>query len=63
MKILIPSDMNELEKIETIKTKEGGIIHKFKFTKSETKEGMLMTITDEQLNKNLKQKIFINDDK
>lgn len=51
--------MNELEKIETLKTKEG-IIHKFKFTKSETKEGMLMTITDEQLNKNLKQKIFIN---
>lgn len=62
MKILIPSDMNELEKIETIKTKEG-IIHKFKFTKSETKEGMLMTITEEQLKLNLKREIFIDDDK
>lgn len=61
-KILIPSDMNELEKIETIKTKEG-ITHKFKFTKSVTKEGLIMTITEDQLNKNLKQKIFINDDK
>ena len=55
--------MNELEKIETIKTKEGGIIHKFKFTKSETKEGMLMTITEEQLKLNLKREIFIDDDK
>lgn len=28
------------------------------FIKSETKKGMLMTISEEQLNKNLKQKIF-----
>lgn len=57
-KLLIPSDENELEYVQTIKGKE--ILHQYKFTKSETKEGMLMTITDEQLNKNLKQKIFIN---
>jgi hypothetical protein len=57
-KLLIPSDNNELEYVQTIKGKE--ILHQYKFTKSETKEGMLMTITEEQLNKNLKQKIFIN---
>lgn len=60
-KLLIPSDNNELEYVQTIKGKE--VLHQYKFTKSETKEGMLMTITDEQLNKNLKQKIFINGQK
>jgi hypothetical protein len=60
-KLLIPSDENELEYVQTIKGKE--ILHQYKFTKSETKEGVLMTITEDQLNKNLKQKIFINDDK
>jgi len=60
-KLLIPSDNNELEYVQTIKGKE--ILHQYKFTKSETKEGMLMTLTDEQLNKNLKQKIFINGQK
>jgi hypothetical protein len=58
-KLLIPSDNNELEYVQTLKGKE--ILHQYKFTKSETKEGMLMTITDEQLNKNLKQKIFITE--
>lgn len=61
MKILIPSDGNIIELVRTIKGKE--TIHEFKFTKSATKEGLIMTITEEQLNKNLKQKIFINDDK
>ena len=60
-KLLIPSDNNELEYVQTIKGKD--TIHEFKFTKSETKEGLIMTITEDQLNKNLKQKIFINDDK
>ena len=60
-KLLIPPDNNELEYVQTIKGKE--ILHQYKFTKSETKEGMLMTLTDEQLNKNLKQKIFINGQK
>jgi hypothetical protein len=57
-KLLIPSDNNELEYVQTIKGKE--VLHQYKFTKSETKEGMLMTLSDDQLNKNLKQKIFIN---
>jgi len=57
-KLIIPSDSNELEYVQTIKGTE--IIYEYKFTKSETKLGMLMTISEEQLNKNLKQKIFIN---
>lgn len=60
-KLLIPSDNNELEYVQTIKGKE--ILHQYKFTKSATKKGLIMTITEDQLNKNLKQKIFINDDK
>jgi len=55
-KLLIPSDSNELELVRTIKGKE--IIYEYKFTKSETKLGMLMTISEEQLNKNLKREIF-----
>jgi hypothetical protein len=57
-KIIILSDSNELELVRTIKGKE--IIYEYKFTKSETKKGMLMTINEEQLNKNLKREIFKN---
>lgn len=57
-KLIIPSDGNELQLVRTLKGKE--TIYEYQFTKSETKEGLIMTITDEQLNKNLKQKIFIN---
>jgi hypothetical protein len=55
-KLIIPSDSNELELIRTIKGKE--ITYEYKFTKSETKKGMLMTITDENLKTNLKREIF-----
>ena len=34
------------------------ISYEYKFTKSETKLGMLMTLTDEQLNINIKKGIF-----
>jgi hypothetical protein len=57
-KIIILSDSNELELVRTIKGKE--IIYEYQFTKSETKKGMLMTINEEQLNKNLKREIFKN---
>jgi hypothetical protein len=55
-KLLIPSDGNILELVQTIKGKE--LIHEFKFIKSDTKEGVLMTITDENLTKNLNREIF-----
>jgi hypothetical protein len=57
-KLIIPSDSNELELVRTIKTKTE-LSYEYQFTKSETKKGMLMTISEENLNKNLKQKIFI----
>lgn len=56
VKILICSDGNVLEFVRTIKTKE--IIYEYKFIKSETKLGLLMTITDENLTKNIKREIF-----
>ena len=56
-KLLIPSDNNELEYVQTIKGKE--ILHEYKFTKSVTKEGLIMTISETELQKNLKKKIFI----
>jgi hypothetical protein len=56
-KLLIPSDGNILELAQTIKGKE--LNYEYKFTKSETKKGMLMTISEENLNKNIKAKIFI----
>jgi hypothetical protein len=55
-KLIIPSDNNELELVRTIKGKE--IIYEYKFTKSETKKGMLMTISEENLKTNLKREIF-----
>jgi hypothetical protein len=57
-KILIPSDSNEMTLVRTLKDKE--ISYEYQFTKSLTKEGLIMTISEDQLNKNLKQKIFIN---
>lgn len=58
-KLICPTDSNELEYVQTINGKE--IIYEYKFTKSETKLGMLMTISEEQLNKNLRNKIFKSD--
>ena len=55
-KLICVSDSNELEYVQTIKGKE--IIYEYKFTKSQTKLGMLMTISEEQLNKSLKREIF-----
>ena len=55
-KVLIPSDNNEIILVRTIKGKE--LIYEYQFTKSETKQGLLMTITEENLNKNLKRQIF-----
>jgi hypothetical protein len=60
-KIIILSDSNELELVRTIKGKE--IIYEYQFTKSETKKGMLMTITEENLKTNLKREIFKCDTK
>ena len=54
-KILIPSDENVIELVQISKTEL-----RYKFTKSETKKGMLMTISEENLNKNLKKEIFKN---
>ena len=55
-KLLIPTDSNELEYVQTLKGKE--LIYEYKFTKSETKLGITMTITEDQLNQNLKKQIF-----
>jgi hypothetical protein len=55
-KLICVSDSNELELIRTIKGKE--ITYEYQFTKSETKKGMLMTISEEQLKTNLKREIF-----
>lgn len=55
--LTVPTDLNELELIRTIKGKEN--IYEYKFTKSETKLGMLMTLSESQLESELKKKIFI----
>jgi hypothetical protein len=60
-KLICVSDSNELELVRTMKTKME-TNYEYKFTKSETKKGMLMTISEENLNKNLKQKIFKTND-
>jgi len=56
-KLLIPSDNNILEIVRTIKTKTE-IFYEYKFTSSETKLGMLMTMSEEQLSKNLRKNIM-----
>jgi hypothetical protein len=57
-KLIIPSDGNILELVQTIKGKE--LNYEYKFIKSETKKGMLMTISEENLKTNLKREIFKN---
>lgn len=56
-KLTCPTDNNELEYVQTLKGKE--LIYEYKFIKSETKLGMIMTISEDQLNQNLKKQIFI----
>lgn len=46
-KITIKSDSNVLEFIETTKQKT----HKFQYTKSITKKGLFLELTDKELNK------------
>lgn len=56
-KLTIRSDGNELEFVQVIKQKTGNLLE-YIFTKSETKLGMKMTFTEEQLEKALKNKII-----
>ncbi len=51
--IKILSDGNELQFQETIKLKEG-LIHKYKYSKSKTKKGTVLELSQEQLDKLLK---------
>jgi hypothetical protein len=55
-KLLIPTDSNELELVRIIKGKENN--YEYKFTRSETKLGMLMTMSEEQLKNNLRKNII-----
>ena len=55
-KLLIPSDNNEIEFTRIIKGKE--TVYEYKFTRSLTKEGKLMTITEKELDKNIRMGIF-----
>lgn len=59
-KLICPTDNNELEYVQTIKGKE--ITYEYQFIKSETKKGMLMTISEENLKTNLKREIFKTND-
>lgn len=56
-KLLIKSDGNELEYSRTIKGKE--ILHEYIFTKSETKKGKKMTMTENQINEAVRKEIFV----
>ena len=56
-KLICLTDSNVLEFVRIIKNKE--TIYEYQFTKSETKTGMTMTFSESQLEKSLKQKIFI----
>jgi hypothetical protein len=55
-KLICVSDSNELELVRTIKGKE--LSYEYQFTKSETKKGMLMTISESNLEKNIRREIF-----
>lgn len=55
-KLLVPSDENILELVQTIKGKE--LKHEYEYTKSETKKGMRVIFSEEELKKNLKKEIF-----
>jgi len=56
-KLICVSDSNKLELVRTIKTKTETSFE-YQFTKSETKEGMLMTISEKALEKCLKNEIL-----
>jgi hypothetical protein len=51
--IRILSDNNEIELVRTIKIKTGDL-YQYKFIFSITKMGLLFTMTENELNKNLK---------
>lgn len=46
--ITIKSDGNTLSFVETIKQKDG-LIYKYKYTKSKTKKGTVLELSEEQL--------------
>lgn len=56
-KILVPSDGNELEFVQLIKTKTE-LLYEYCYTKSATKTGNI-TFTETWLEKYLRNKIFI----
>lgn len=51
--IKILSDNNELSFVETIKLKEG-LIHKYVYSRSKSKKGTVLELSQEQLDKLLK---------
>ena len=51
------TDRNELQFVRIIKTKSE-TIYEYKITKSETKDGMLMTFSESELETVLRKKIF-----
>jgi hypothetical protein len=55
-KLICQTDLNELEFVRIIKGKE--TLYEYRFTKSETKLGLLMTLSESQLEKSLNDKIF-----
>ena len=55
-KLICSTDDNELEFVKIIKGKE--IILEYRFSKSQTKKGMIMTFSEDQLKKSLSNKIF-----
>ena len=56
-KITCLTDRNELQFVRIIKTKSE-TIYEYQFTKSETKDGMLMTFSESELESVLRKKIF-----
>ena len=56
-KITCLTDRNELQFVRMIKTKSE-TIYEYQFTKSETKDGMLMTFSGSELETVLRKKIF-----
>lgn len=57
-KLTVASDQNELEFTRTIETTKD-IFYEYRFTKSKTKEGSVVTFTESVLKTLLKNKIFI----
>ena len=54
-KLRVVSDGNEIEFVKIIKTKSE-TIYEYQFTKSETKDGMLMTFSESELESVLRKK-------